>query len=190
MVVFIARRLNVAEKLRPGLVKNAPRRACCMEIEMGQLLREVIDLLYKPPKYQRQVIAVARRVAEQLPQLPNVAMISITAPGRAFANVDGFTHLLRLSFADVDHLNTEVSVRSSTKIKDAFTVQQAEEIHVFVRALPAGIKTIVVHCEGGYSRSAGVVLALHRLYGFAVNATSLLQSNQSVLKIMQASQNQ
>lgn len=154
---------------------------------MGQLLREVIDLLYKPPPDQRQAIAVSRRVAEQLPQLSNVAMISITAPERAFADVDGFPHLLRLSFADVDHLNTEISVRARAKIKEAFTVQQAEEIHAFVRALPAGIKTVVVQCEGGYSRSAGVVLALHKVYGFAVNASRLLQSNQSVVKIMQAS---
>ncbi|KGG83653.1 hypothetical protein N5F13_12040 [Comamonas thiooxydans] len=151
---------------------------------MGQSLKEVIDLLYKPPQGQRQAIAVSRRVAEQLPPLPTVAMISITAPERAHAEVDGFTHLLRLSFEDVDHLNTDISARAKAKIKDAFTVQQAKEIHAFVQALPAEICTLIVHCEGGYSRSCAVVLSLHNIYGFCVNTGSLVQANPSVVKTM------
>ena len=154
---------------------------------MGQSLKEVIDLLYKPPQGQRQAIAVSRRAAEQLPTLPTVAMISITAPERARAEVDGFTQLLRLSFADVDHLNTEISARAKAKIKNGFTTQQAKEIHAFVRALPPEICTVVVHCEGGYSRSCGVVLSLHQLYGFTVNIGSLAQANPSVVKTMASS---
>jgi protein-tyrosine phosphatase len=41
-----------------------------------------------------------------------------------------------------------------------------------------------VHCEGGYSRSCGVVLALHNIYGFAVNLNSLSQANRSVVATM------
>lgn len=151
---------------------------------MSQSLKEVIDLLYKPPQGQRQAIAVSRRVAELLPPLPTVAMISITASERAPAEVDGFTPLLRLSFADVDYLNPEISARAKAKIKDGFTFQQAQEIHSFVRALPTEIRTLVVHCEGGYSRSCGVVLALHKIYGFAVNEKSLMQANQSIVQTM------
>ncbi|MEB5967376.1 hypothetical protein [Comamonas testosteroni] len=151
---------------------------------MGQSLREVIDLLYKPPPGTRQAIAVSRRVAEQLPPLGSVAMISITAPERAPADVHGFIHILRLSFADVDFLNAEISERAKTKIKDGFTAPQAREIHAFVRALPAEIRSVVVHCEGGYSRSCGVVLALHNIYGFDVNANSLKQANRSVVITM------
>ena len=154
---------------------------------MGQSRKEVIDLLYKPPPGQRQAIAVSRRTAEQLPPLPTVAMISITAPERAHAEVNGFTKLLRLSFADVDHLNTEISARAKAKIKNGFTMQQAKEIHAFVRALPPEICTVIVHCEGGYSRSCGVVLSLHHLYGFAVNMGSLAQANPSVVKTMESS---
>ncbi|MDN5503799.1 MAG: hypothetical protein L0H10_08250 [Comamonas sp.] len=154
---------------------------------MGQTLKEVIDLLYKPPPGARQAIAVSRRVAEQLPPLSTVAMISITAPERAPAEVHGFVQLLRLSFADVDFLNTEISARAKAKIKDGFTSQQAKDIHAFVQALAPAIRTVVVHCEGGYSRSSGVVLALHNVYGFAVNASSLNQANRSVVTTMEAS---
>lgn len=155
---------------------------------MGQSLKVIIDLMYKPALGQRRAIAVSRRVAEQLPPLPNVAMISITNPGRANAEVDGFTQLLRLSFSDVDHLNSEISARAKERIKDSFTKIQAEEIHAFVRKLPAEIRTLIVHCEGGYSRSCGVVMALHKIYGFTVDASSLVQANASVMKIIEESE--
>lgn len=154
---------------------------------MGQSLRQVIDLLYKPPPGVRQAIAVSRRVAEQLPPLSTVAMISITAPERAPAEVHGFSQLLRLSFADVDFLNVEISARAKAKIKDGFTPQQAKNIHAFVQALTPEIGSVVVHCEGGYSRSCGVVLALHNIYGFAVDLSSLSQANRSVVATMEVS---
>lgn len=154
---------------------------------MGQSLREVIDLLYKPAPGARQAIAVSRRVAEQLPPLSTVAMISITAPERAPAAVHGFSQLLRLSFADVDFLNTEISARAKAKIKDGFTPQQAKEIHAFVRALAPEVRSVVVHCEGGYSRSCGVVLSLHNIYGFAVNLNNLNLANRSVVTTMEVS---
>ncbi|MEN2432950.1 hypothetical protein [Comamonas sp. F1-6] len=154
---------------------------------MGQSLREVIDLLYKPPPGARQAIAVSRRVAEQLPPLSTVAMISITAPERAPAEVHGFIQLLRLSFADVDFLNAQISARAKAKIKDGFTPQQAKEIHAFVQALAPEIRSVVVHCEGGYSRSSGVVLALHNIYGFTVSLSSLSQANRSVVTTMDVS---
>ena len=154
---------------------------------MGQTLKEVIDLLYKPPPGARQAIAVSRRVAEQLPPLSTVAMISITAPERAPAEVHGFIQLLRLSFADVDFLNAQISARAKAKIKDGFTPQQAKEIHAFVQALAPEIRSVVVHCEGGYSRSSGVVLALHNIYGFTVSLSSLSQANRSVVTTMDVS---
>ena len=154
---------------------------------MSQSLKQVIDVMYKPTLGQRRAIAVSRRLAEKLPPLPSVAMISITTPGRANAEVDGFNQLLRLSFSDVDHLNSEISTRAKKRIKNGFTKVQAEEVHAFVRNLPAEIRTLIVHCEGGYSRSCGVVMSLHTIYGFTVDASSLAQANESVMKIMDAS---
>ena len=40
--------------------------------------------------------------------------------------------------------------------------------------------------KGGYSRSCGVLLALHNIYGFAVDADSLVQANVSVVKTLVA----
>lgn len=189
MTLTTLKQSNGDGQFLPGLGAKAPSRSASGKdgVKMGQSLKVVIDLMYKPALGQRRAIAVSRGVAEQLPPLPNVAMISITNPGRANAEVDGFTQLLRLSFSDVDHLNSEISARAKEKIKNGFTKVQAEEVHAFVRNLPAEIRTLIVHCEGGYSRSCGVVMSLHKIYGFTVDASSLAQANESVMKIMDAS---
>lgn len=72
---------------------------------MKKRLKDVIGSLYKPSTGSRQAFALPRADAEQLPRLPSVAVISITAPERPPAAVGGFEYLLRLSFADVDFLN-------------------------------------------------------------------------------------
>ncbi|CAL62345.1 Hypothetical protein HEAR2210 [Herminiimonas arsenicoxydans] len=68
---------------------------------MKKRLKDVIGSLYKPSAGVRQAFALPRADAEQLPRLPSVAVISITAPERPPAAVDGFEHLLRLIFAAV-----------------------------------------------------------------------------------------
>ncbi|MGJ7467642.1 hypothetical protein ACR732_24735, partial [Comamonas thiooxydans] len=78
-------------------------------------------------------------------------------------------------------LKSEPFTQKFGHAQDGFTPQQANDIHAFVKALTPEIRSVVVHCEGGYSRSCGVVLALHNIYGFAVNASSLSQANRSVV---------
>ena len=81
-------------------------------------LKVVVDKLYHPPTDgRRQVFALSRPEAEKLPRLPTVAMISITAPERPIASIDGFAYLLRLSFADVDFLNPLLSKKAWQKRK-------------------------------------------------------------------------
>lgn len=148
-------------------------------------LKEAIDKLYKPPKDgTRQVLAVSRSVAEKLPRLESVAVISVTAPGRPLASLDGFKQVLRLSFADVDFMNPELSARARERLADAFRPEQAEAIREFVEGLSVGAVTVVVHCEGGYSRSCAIALGLHRLYGYQTDVRKLEQANQSVLSLM------
>ncbi|MGC3962666.1 MAG: hypothetical protein QM803_04885 [Rhodocyclaceae bacterium] len=89
--------------------------------------------------------------------------------------------LLRLQFADVDFRQAEVSRRAKEKLADAFTSGQAALILDFVESLPASVHTIIIHCEGGYSRSAAVALSLHRLYGYQVEMDRLTQANPSVV---------
>ncbi|WP_245163703.1 hypothetical protein [Burkholderia latens] len=81
-----------------------------------------------------------------------MAIISITAPERPPARLDGFDHLLRLSFADVDFLKPELSSKAKEQLSRAFTPEQARVVRSFVEGLPDAVSSIVVHWEGGYSR--------------------------------------
>nr|WP_150682593.1 hypothetical protein [Pandoraea iniqua] len=152
---------------------------------MPQRLREVIGRLYRPPAGgERQVFALSRADAERLPRLPSIAVISITAPERPPASLDGFTQLLRLSFADVDFLAPDLSARAKARRGSAFTSAHAAEIRSFVERLPEEIASVVVHCEGGYSRSCAVALSLHRIYGYHVELQHLANANPSIVRMM------
>ncbi|EEE05546.1 hypothetical protein [Burkholderia multivorans] len=151
---------------------------------MAQHLRDIVGRLYGPPGGARKVFALSRADAERLPRLPSIAIISITSPDRSPANLDGFDHLLRLSFADVDFLNPRLSTKAQDKLGDAFNEEQARTIRTFVEALPDEISSIVVHCEGGYSRSCAIALALHLLYDFDADLEHLVQANPSVVRVM------
>ena len=148
-------------------------------------LKDAITKLYKPPPDgMRQVLAVSRAVAEKLPRLPGVAVISVTAPGRPPASLDGFEHIVRLSFADVDFMSKDLSARAKKKLPDAFRPRDSEEILKFLAGLPEPVRTVVVHCEGGYSRSCAIALALHQLHGYATELELLTDANDSVLRTM------
>lgn len=152
---------------------------------MRQRLADVLSRLHRPPAGNvRQVFALSRDDAEKLPRLPSLAIISITAPERPQARLDGFNHLLRLSFADVDFLKPELSRKAKEKLSRAFTPEQARVVRSFVECLPEEIRAVVVHCEGGYSRSCAIALGLHRLYGYNVEMKYLAQANSSILRVM------
>lgn len=150
---------------------------------MTPRLKSVINALYRPGA-GRQVFAVSRAEAERLPPLPTVAIISITAPERPLAKLEGFAYLLRLSFADVDHLSPGLSARGREKLHSAFTVEQANAIFQFVQPLPLTIKTVVVHCEGGHSRSCAVAYVLNELFGYTVEHERIKDANPSVIQML------
>ncbi|AZQ50024.1 hypothetical protein [Burkholderia cenocepacia] len=152
---------------------------------MTQRLRDVVGKLYKPmANGMRQVFALSRGDAEKLPRLPSIAVISVTAPERPPASLDGFAHLLRLSFADVDFLSPNLSNKSRGKLAQAFTAEQAQAIQSFVEGLPMEVLSVVVHCEGGYSRSCAIALALHRQYGYRAEIKHLSHANPSIVRMM------
>lgn len=148
---------------------------------MNTRVKDVISKLYRPPRQGRRVFALSRAEAEKIPLITGVAAISITAPEKAPAELPPYKYLLRLSFADVDFLG-ELSARAAEKLPAAMTRQNAKAILEFVQALPSSIHSLVIHCEGGFSRSAGVVLALKELYGYEVEEERLGLANQSVMK--------
>ncbi|MHA6829377.1 hypothetical protein ACQUJV_24640 [Ralstonia pseudosolanacearum] len=152
---------------------------------MVQRLQDILGKLYRPlADGARQVFALSRSDAERLPLLPSIAVISITAPERPPATIGDFAHVLRLSFADVDFLNPDLSGKARGKLAHAFTDEHGQAIRSFVEALPGNISSIVIHCEGGFSRSCAVAIALHRLYGYRVELQHLSKANPSIVRMM------
>lgn len=152
--------------------------------EMNEHLKSVISKLYRPSSTGRQVFALSRADAQRVPPLPSVAMISITAAEKGPAQLTGFEHLLRLSFADVDFKSKDISPKVRERLSAAFTPSQAREIVEFVGALPEGVQTIVVHCEGGFSRSCAVAQFLHDRLGYAAEPERLTKANRSVYETL------
>jgi predicted protein tyrosine phosphatase len=151
-------------------------------------LKDVVNQLHRPLLHNgRQVFALPRKDAEQLPRLPSVAVISITSPNTPPAALDGFEHLLRLEFEDLDFLNNELSTKAQAKLPGAFTENQAQSIRSFVEGLPESIHTIIVHCQGGFSRSCAVAHCLHHLYGYRVEEERLEKANPSVIQVLMSS---
>lgn len=152
---------------------------------MVQRLKDILGKLYRPPTDGlRQVFALSRADAERLPELASIAVISITAPERPPANLAGFAHVLRLRFEDVDFLNPELSARAKEKLPQAFTAEHGSAIRTFVETLPSEIASVVVHCEGGYSRSSAIAVALHRLFGYHAELPHLSRANPSIVGVL------
>lgn len=110
---------------------------------------------------------------------------AITAPGRPTATLASFQYILRLSFADIDFLSANASPRSLAKVAYAFTARQAGSVLDFVGGLPEYISVVVVHCEGGYSRSCAIAKALSQICGYQVSENDLVDANPSVVGVMQ-----
>jgi predicted protein tyrosine phosphatase len=95
-----------------------------------------------------------------------------------------FQNVLRLSFADVDHLSPDISPRARAKVADAFTLEQARQVIEFVEALAPDVRDLVVHCEGGFSRSCAIAKFVHEEYAYVAEEGKLRDANQSVVTIL------
>lgn len=150
---------------------------------MTPRLKQLVHALYHP-KEQRRVFALSRAEAEALPFFERVAVISITKPGRPHARLSDFTHVLRLSFADVDHLSPDLSARGQKRIADAFTAEQALQVLKFIETLPLEVRDLVSHCEGGYSRSCAIAKFLHENHGYEAEVHRLEHANRSIVELL------
>lgn len=150
---------------------------------MSRRLKSVINHLYKSGQ-TRMVFALSRAEAERLPAFSHVAVISITAPNLPLATLADFEHLLRMSFADVDHLSANLSAKAKGKMPNAFTPANAAEVIEFVEDLPQRITVVVAHCEGGYSRSCAIAQFLHERFGYSAELDRLTKANRSVIKLL------
>lgn len=150
---------------------------------MSPRLKQVITALYRP-KAHRRVFALSRAEADSLPPVSGVAIISVTAPRMGLAELGDFQNVLRLSFADVDHLSPDISPRAKAKLADAFTLVQARQVIAFVEALTPDVRDLVVHCEGGFSRSCAIAKFLHEQYAYVAEEGMLRDANQSVVTLL------
>lgn len=84
------------------------------------------------------------------------AMISITDPDKPDNDIrideNNVAFLLRCKFRDVVDPNNPYGI----------SIEQAEEIANFVEEHKNKVKQIIVHCEGGVSRSSGVAAAIQK----------------------------
>jgi predicted protein tyrosine phosphatase len=86
------------------------------------------------------------------PNAPNTVIISITDCGdkkNTFHPAHWIKGILEIQFDDVE-----------TGGQNCITTEQGEEIANFVLRMKRNIKRVIVHCEYGQSRSAGVAAAI------------------------------
>jgi predicted protein tyrosine phosphatase len=106
-------------------------------------------------------LVLSRLQAMKLDLVEPHAVISICEPGAEKAMIPeggSCRGILRLSFHDVDRPERAGAI--------LFDAAHAWEILRFVESVRKDIRTLVVHCEAGVSRSAGVAAALSRaLFG-------------------------
>lgn len=106
--------------------------------------------------------------AERMTPDANMACISITEPDVPPAKLNGWSHLLRLCFHDVDKQQFPDEWEGMTEKYTFFDENMAKQILDFVDALPPNIDTLVVHCYAGISRSAAVSRVLHSYFDIPV----------------------
>jgi predicted protein tyrosine phosphatase len=110
--------------------------------------------------------ANAVRFSHQPHDYPSI-MISISDPYMLYhskptannrTNKNGIREILRLEFADADKPGLDVYGRPSDE-NDLISAMDAVKIHQLLNRHP-DVDAIIVHCDAGISRSAGVAAAI------------------------------
>jgi predicted protein tyrosine phosphatase len=115
-----------------------------------------------------RVIFVSQRQAERMDGRQTAALVSITDPGVPGALLSpGWGGLLRLSFHDADPVTFPDSDRHLT----GMSIEQAIAVRRFIAALPAKVRSLVIHCRSGISRSASLAKAVAEVHGLYHDAT-------------------
>jgi predicted protein tyrosine phosphatase len=124
------------------------------------------------------VMFMPRVAAENLWGDQRAAIISIT--DNVDADLKGcWGDILRLKFNDcTDPLN--LKIRRIT----LFTPEMANNIKEFVEHLCPDVKTLVVHCEAGISRSAAIAVVLAGHYNCKLQGGNTDRANKLVIHIL------
>lgn len=115
---------------------------------------------------------MSRTKAEHYTAKVPYVVISITSPGEKLVHLpdsDRLMGVLRLAFTDIEHEIAEYPPAQQTYLRldktEVFTEAQAQRILDFIKMSPL-TQEIVVHCQAGVSRSAGVAVALRDALGY------------------------
>ena len=101
-------------------------------------------------------------------------MISISVPGKPAGLIDGWEHLLRLEFHDIDTAET---------VYTPFDSSMARRTIDFCDSICNEVEHIHVHCDAGISRSAAVARFIADRYGLPFNHEYMLY-NRMVFRIL------
>lgn len=115
--------------------------------------------------------------------MAHTIVISITDPGKPEAKIDpAVKDILRLTFEDVEPDVWEAI--GVTLTYNAFSLDQAKRIHNFwYKHNNSDVRTLIVHCEAGISRSAGVAKVLAEISGITL-VSSITHSNRHVENLL------
>ena len=117
-----------------------------------------------------EILVMGRQSVEQFQSEKTHIIISITSPYSTPAKIglsDKVKDILRLSFHDWDAKEKELIEQKNTlesKRMIYFNNEMAKKILLFVERYIKTINLIVVHCEAGISRSAGVAGAISKCF--------------------------
>ena len=150
------------------------------------------------------VLFISRETAERyLVSNGNTAVISITDPSQALANLPAKLHsILRIAFTDLyeESLGVPLGLIPDIHQNPGIGLYYAENKHKFVDARDAYsiyefIKNLqqiqahvelVVHCEAGISRSAAIAKFVHETYAVPITScnTDTSNANLRVLRLL------
>ena len=118
-----------------------------------------------------KILVKGRDTLRELVSEQPAAIVSISDDPKDFPDIPGctcFAVVLRQHFHDIEIRfgSSMVDMFDSKKnVLQAFTEGQAIEVAKFVLSLPNEVKTLVLQCEAGISRSAGMAAAVARYLG-------------------------
>lgn len=130
----------------------------------------------------KRLMFVSRTAAENMPGWESGAIISITEPDAGQAKLmQGWYVIHRAMFHDIDAPRPGES-------HTLMSAQHAAEIVDFVHSVSPHIKTIVVHCKGGISRSAAVAKWIAEAYNLPFNHTYGLYNMHVYRQLIEANE--
>lgn len=107
--------------------------------------------------YHENILIASRPGAEVIDQtIPGLSVIAIQDPGSEESKLPNAHRVLRLSFDDIEEFERGTACYGGRYL-EPISKMQAQAIAAFVDVTEG---PLLVHCDGGVSRSAGVAAAI------------------------------